>query len=188
MRFTRLFLLTNTRSGFSSHGGADRAPIPVGFRQRQHRELAVLRLDRAQQRQMDDDSGALQLGNQRVSATTLRATSPSRPKPECIAPLSRRPIVGAAKTSILVFEGAMTDTTVKINGVSAGPTHQGGFYRFSYDITPLIRIGQTNLLEATVDKVSADNFGQSRRAAGRLLELSAASIARFIWKFGPRNL
>ena len=57
----------------------------------------------------------------------------------------------------LVFEGAMTDTTVKINGVSAGATHQGGFYRFSYDITPLVKIGQTNLLEATVDKVSADN-------------------------------
>ena len=57
----------------------------------------------------------------------------------------------------LVFEGAMTDTTVKINGATAGPTHQGGFYRFHYDITPLVKFGQTNLLEATVDKVSADN-------------------------------
>ena len=57
----------------------------------------------------------------------------------------------------LVFEGAMTDTTVKINGVLAGPTHQGGFYRFKYDITKLIQPGKPNLLEATVDKVSADN-------------------------------
>jgi hypothetical protein len=30
----------------------------------------------------------------------------------------------------LVFEGAMTDTTAKLNGQSVGPTHQGGFYRF----------------------------------------------------------
>ena len=27
----------------------------------------------------------------------------------------------------------MTDTTVTVNGQSAGPTHQGGFYRFSYN-------------------------------------------------------
>ena len=32
----------------------------------------------------------------------------------------------------IVFEGVMTDTEVKINGKSAGPVHQGGFYRFSY--------------------------------------------------------
>lgn len=61
------------------------------------------------------------------------------------------------KSVSLVFEGAMTDTSVVINGVSAGPTHQGGFYRFKYDITPLLRFGQSNLLEATVDKVSSDN-------------------------------
>ena len=35
----------------------------------------------------------------------------------------------------LVFEGVMTDTTVQVNGKSAGPTHQGAFYRFHYDIT-----------------------------------------------------
>src|SRR5882762_4339236 len=28
----------------------------------------------------------------------------------------------------LVFEGVMTDTTVKVNGRLAGPVHQGGFY------------------------------------------------------------
>ena len=32
------------------------------------------------------------------------------------------------------FEGVMTDTEVKINDISAGDIHQGGFYRFSYDI------------------------------------------------------
>ena len=61
------------------------------------------------------------------------------------------------KSISLVFEGAMTDTSVKINGASAGPTHQGGFYRFKYDITKLLQFGRPNLLEATVDKLSSDN-------------------------------
>ena len=56
----------------------------------------------------------------------------------------------------IVFEGAMTDTQVWINGQSAGPAHQGGFYRFTYDITQLIKFGGDNLLEATVAKYSAN--------------------------------
>ena len=54
----------------------------------------------------------------------------------------------------IVFEGVMTDTEVKINGKSAGPVHQGGFYRFSYDITDLLRYGGSNRLEVTVRKES----------------------------------
>ena len=42
------------------------------------------------------------------------------------------------KTINLVFEGSMTDTEVKINGKSAGITHQGAFYRFKYDVTGLL--------------------------------------------------
>jgi len=61
----------------------------------------------------------------------------------------------------LVFEGAMTDTEVWINGQSAGPKHQGGFYRFSYDITKLVTFGATNLLEAAVAKRSS-NEGVNR--------------------------
>ena len=34
------------------------------------------------------------------------------------------------KKVYIVFEGSMTDTDVKINGKSAGPLHQGAFYRF----------------------------------------------------------
>jgi hypothetical protein len=41
----------------------------------------------------------------------------------------------------IVFEAAMTDTTVFINGQQAGDSHQGGFYRFSYDITRLVKTG-----------------------------------------------
>ncbi len=56
----------------------------------------------------------------------------------------------------IVFEGSMTDTEVKINGKPAGPTHQGAFYRFRYNITDKLKFGQENLLEAIVCKMSAD--------------------------------
>lgn len=56
----------------------------------------------------------------------------------------------------IVFEGSMTDTEVLVNGEPAGPVHRGSFYRFSYDITPLLKFGQENLLEVTVSKMSSD--------------------------------
>jgi hypothetical protein len=56
----------------------------------------------------------------------------------------------------LVFEAVMTDTSVKVNGRPAGPVHQGGFYRFRYDITALLHPGAENLLEVDVAKVSAN--------------------------------
>jgi hypothetical protein len=56
----------------------------------------------------------------------------------------------------LVFEGVMTDAFVKVNGHPAGPVHQGGFYRFRYDVTPLVKLGADNLLEVDVAKVSAN--------------------------------
>ena len=55
----------------------------------------------------------------------------------------------------IVFEGVMTDTDVLINGKSAGETHQGGFNRFSYDITDLIKTGK-NDLHVEVSKESSD--------------------------------
>lgn len=59
------------------------------------------------------------------------------------------------KRVFIVFDGVMTDTEVFVNGKSAGPKHQGGFYRFTYEITDLIKPGE-NLLEVTVSKVSSD--------------------------------
>lgn len=56
----------------------------------------------------------------------------------------------------LVFEGVMTDTVVFVNGISAGPVHQGGFYEFEYDITALLKPDTENLLEVNVSKVSAN--------------------------------
>ena len=59
----------------------------------------------------------------------------------------------------LVFEAVMTDARVTINGRKAGNgVHQGGFYRFSYDVTDRIYFGQhKNLLEVTVSKESANS-------------------------------
>ncbi|MDP9080220.1 MAG: glycoside hydrolase family 2 [Bacteroidota bacterium] len=62
-----------------------------------------------------------------------------------------------SKKVFIVFEGSMTDTKVMINGKSAGPVHQGSFYRFKYDITDLLKPNQNNLLEVTVDKTSANS-------------------------------
>ncbi len=57
----------------------------------------------------------------------------------------------------IVFEGSMTDTEVKINGKSAGETHQGSFYQFKYNITDLLNFNSENLLEVTVSKESTNN-------------------------------
>lgn len=56
----------------------------------------------------------------------------------------------------IVFEGSMTDTEVKINGKSAGETHQGSFYVFRYDISKLVKLSGDNLLEVKVSKHSAN--------------------------------
>ena len=66
-----------------------------------------------------------------------------------------------AKVVRIVFEGVMVKTEVFINGQSAGPAHEGSFYEFKYDITPLLKFGATNLLEVTVSKV-ADNLSIMR--------------------------
>lgn len=56
----------------------------------------------------------------------------------------------------LVFEGAMTDTSAKLNGQSVGPPHQGGFYRFKYEVTDTLKRGAENKLEVAVAKHSAN--------------------------------
>lgn len=56
----------------------------------------------------------------------------------------------------LVFEGVMTDTSAKVNGQSVGAIHQGGFYRFRYDVTPFLRFDGPNKLEVEVAKHSAN--------------------------------
>ena len=62
----------------------------------------------------------------------------------------------AGRRVFLVFEGVMTDTMAKLNGEPVGPTHQGGFYRFKYEVTPRVKFGGTNLLEVEVARHSAN--------------------------------
>ena len=66
------------------------------------------------------------------------------------------PLSWKSRVVHIVFEGSMTDTEVWINGKSAGPIHQGSFYRFKYDIGSLLKFGQQNLLEVTVSKESSN--------------------------------
>ncbi len=65
------------------------------------------------------------------------------------------------KKIFIVFEGSMTDTEVKIDGVLAGPIHQGAFTQFRYDITDLIKANTQHNLEVTVKKKS-DNLSINR--------------------------
>lgn len=61
------------------------------------------------------------------------------------------------KQVMLVFEAAMTDAEVMINGRKAGAVHQGGFYRFAYDVSDRVFFGnKKNRLEVTVSKESAN--------------------------------
>lgn len=60
----------------------------------------------------------------------------------------------------LVFDGSMTDTYVTINGRKAGSKHQGGFYRFIYDVSDRVFFGpkKKNRIEVVVNKES-ENAG-----------------------------
>ena len=78
----------------------------------------------------------------------------------------------------LVFEAAMTDTTVRVNGQAAGATHQGGFYRFSYDVTRLVKAG-SNQLEVRVAKESANT--SVNRAERRGDYWTFGGIYRPVW-------
>ena len=62
------------------------------------------------------------------------------------------------KAIFVHFEGVMTDTRVTLNGQSAGPIHQGGYYAFKYDITRLLKpAGQQNEIQVDVDDDSLND-------------------------------
>ena len=73
----------------------------------------------------------------------------------------------SGKRIFLVFEGVMTDTSAKLNGEPVGPMHQGGFYRFKYEVTSNVKFGDTNSLDVDVAKHSAN---QSINNAERLAD------------------
>ena len=66
------------------------------------------------------------------------------------------PASWAGRQTFLVFEAAMTDATVTINGRKGG-SHQGGFSRFMLDVSDRIFYGKKpNRLEVEVSKESAN--------------------------------
>ena len=82
---------------------------------------------------------------------------PDRPKNRGL--YSRRFTIPAGWTDKrirLIFDGSMTDTVVRVNGTQAGPVHQGGFYRFGFDVTKLVRVGGDNIVEVDVSEASAN--------------------------------
>lgn len=86
----------------------------------------------------------------------------------------------------IVFDGVMTDAEVKVNGTLAGSIHQGAFYSFSYDITPLLKYGKKNRLEVKVWKQSANkSVNEAERRADWWL---FGGIFRPVWlKAVPRQ-
>lgn len=58
----------------------------------------------------------------------------------------------------LDFEGVMTAATLYVNGRQAGPEHRGGYTPFSYDITGLVRFGESNCLEVRVDSTERQDI------------------------------
>lgn len=95
--------------------------------------------------------GGYNYGRNKISDTNPLANEQGKYRLQFAVPAAWK-----GKIVRLVFDGAMTDTEVWINGQSAGPTHQGAFYRFKYDISSLLKFGESNLLEVTVSKVSAN--------------------------------
>ena len=76
------------------------------------------------------------------------------------------PAAWQQKRIFIVFDGSMTDTEVRINGQLAGPVHQGAYYQFRYDVTPLLRVGQFNQLDVRVSKMSANrSVNEAERGA-----------------------
>ncbi len=57
----------------------------------------------------------------------------------------------------IYFEGANQEVELFVNGVSAG-THVGGYTRFSFDITKLVRFGEQNLFAVKVNNRYNENI------------------------------
>lgn len=95
--------------------------------------------------------GDYNYGRDRIGVTNPLANEQGKYRLQFVVPFDWR-----GKIVRLVFDGVMTDTDVSVNGQSAGPVHQGSFYRFKYDITRFLKFGESNLLEVIVNKVSSN--------------------------------
>lgn len=55
----------------------------------------------------------------------------------------------SGKRAVIYFEGANQEASVYVNGTLAG-THKGGYTRFCFDITPMLKFGEANSLAVNV--------------------------------------
>lgn len=79
----------------------------------------------------------------------------------------------------LLFDGVMTDARVLVNGVQAGPVHIGGYYRFEFDVTKLVKFGEQNAIEVDVAEASANP--DTERAERRADYWDFSGIFRPVW-------
>ncbi len=98
------------------------------------------------------DRSTLQLGTARIRRIYLRSLvyyKGERPSDETgiYRYKFESPATTPGERIKIFFDGVMTDTEVFINGKPAGEMHQGGFYRFSYDITDLLKPGKRTCLK-----------------------------------------
>lgn len=80
------------------------------------------------------------------------------PRAADTATYKRRFVVPAdwqGRTVRVVFDAVMTDALVKVDGQVVGPVHQGGFNRFSHDITRWITPGKEHEIAVQVSEASA---------------------------------
>ncbi len=82
----------------------------------------------------------------------------------------RAPLRFLGRRVELVFEGVMTDAEVWLNGRPVGEAHRGGYTRFAYDVSTMLRYDRPkellNLLEVRVSEASADaSINQAEREA-----------------------
>lgn len=62
----------------------------------------------------------------------------------------------ADKQIFLCFDGVYWQSTVKVNGQKAG-FRPNGYVSFEYDVTPLLKFGEENTVEVTVDNTNQPN-------------------------------
>ncbi|MGA2138480.1 MAG: glycoside hydrolase family 2 TIM barrel-domain containing protein [Verrucomicrobiia bacterium] len=92
----------------------------------------------------------------------------------------------SSRRVFLVFEGVMTDTSASLNGEPVGAMHQGGFYRFKYEVTKLVRFGAVNHLDVTVAKHSANESVNNAERKGDYWEFGGIYRPVYLEAMPPR--
>ncbi|POR32096.1 Beta-glucuronidase [Tolypocladium paradoxum] len=87
------------------------------------------------------------------------------------------------KTTLLIFEAVDYEATVFVNGVKAG-NHVGGYFRFSVDVTKLVKYGQDNqLLVFVYDPTDLDVIpvGKQTRNPRHIWYRPCSGIWQSVW-------